>query len=228
MPLIKTVFGYSPLPQSLKDPKSLYQSPSGADGSDLTHDCRRRRSASRIWRSATRARRCCQRPRGRSENRIFGNCVFPENSPNQVLSSFLFLPSVLLFQEPSVGGLKIVFGFFLGSDSSLRQSNQGAADREVTFLGNAAHLNRQWRRNRHTLTHSPGPGPRGDGLGLTRHALIVVSRVHHCGSVAGWRRSNRWPDPTCSVDRWWGRDLATGIPGAAVNFTVWAKSVKLT
>ena len=45
MPFVSTVRGYSPEPHSLNEPKSLYQSPSGAYGSDLTHTaphwCRR-------------------------------------------------------------------------------------------------------------------------------------------------------------------------------------------
>jgi hypothetical protein len=36
MPLVSTVRGYSPKPQILNEPKSLYQSPSGANGWDFT------------------------------------------------------------------------------------------------------------------------------------------------------------------------------------------------
>ncbi len=48
---VRTVRGNSPAPHSLKEPKSLYQSPSGAMGSDRTHGCNRARSPSEIWRS---------------------------------------------------------------------------------------------------------------------------------------------------------------------------------
>src|SRR5258708_1091433 len=36
-PPIRKVFGYSPSPQILNEPKSLYQGPSGASGSDSRH-----------------------------------------------------------------------------------------------------------------------------------------------------------------------------------------------
>ena len=36
MSLVRTVRGYAPDPQSLNEPKALYQSPSGAFGPDLT------------------------------------------------------------------------------------------------------------------------------------------------------------------------------------------------
>jgi len=102
MPLIRTVFGYLPRPHSLKDPKSLYQSPSGANGSDLTKVCNRRRSESGIRRFSTLTRRCCQKPRGRSEKRIFGNSCLPENHAYEVLSGFLLFSRLLLFQKSAV------------------------------------------------------------------------------------------------------------------------------
>jgi hypothetical protein len=37
MPLVSTVFGSSPEPQIMNEPKSLYQSPSGAHGEAFTH-----------------------------------------------------------------------------------------------------------------------------------------------------------------------------------------------
>ena len=43
--LARTVLGYFPEAHNLKDPKSLYQSLSGAIGPDPTHSCNRRRSA---------------------------------------------------------------------------------------------------------------------------------------------------------------------------------------
>ena len=44
MPCANTVFGNSPEPQIVNDPKSLYQSPSGAQGPVFTQSCNRRRS----------------------------------------------------------------------------------------------------------------------------------------------------------------------------------------
>src|ERR1039457_3575207 len=86
MPFVSTVFGTSPEPPIVNDPKSLYQSPSGAHGPAFTQSCNRRRSWREIRRSSTRARMCSQTGRGRLENGIFGNCVFPENGPDQILT----------------------------------------------------------------------------------------------------------------------------------------------
>src|SRR5271157_1082890 len=43
-PFVSTVFGNSPEPQIMNEPKSLYHSPSGAHGTAFTHACNRRRS----------------------------------------------------------------------------------------------------------------------------------------------------------------------------------------
>jgi len=51
-PLVSTVFGNSPEPQIVNDPKSLYQSPSGARGPAFTQSCNRRRSWREIRRSS--------------------------------------------------------------------------------------------------------------------------------------------------------------------------------
>src|ERR1017187_7573916 len=44
MPPVNTVFGNSPEPQIMNEPKSLYQSPAGAQGPAFTQSCNRRRS----------------------------------------------------------------------------------------------------------------------------------------------------------------------------------------
>ena len=77
-----------PLTRS-KDPKSMYQPPSGAIDSDRTHFCNRPRSASEICRSWARSNRCCHRPRGRSEKRVLDNRVLPEDRADQILAGLL-------------------------------------------------------------------------------------------------------------------------------------------
>ncbi len=57
MSFSSTVFGNSPDPQRMKDPKSLYQSPSGATGFVRVHACNAIRSDSEIRRSSTRSSR---------------------------------------------------------------------------------------------------------------------------------------------------------------------------
>ena len=47
---------------------------------------------------------------GRSENRIFGDCVFPKNGANQVPPGFFLFRRLLLLQKPSVGGIEVVIG----------------------------------------------------------------------------------------------------------------------
>ena len=102
MPFASTVFGNSPEPQIMNDPKSLYQSPSGAHGPAFTQFCKRRRSWREIWRSSTRARMCSQTGRGRLENRIFGKGVLPEDRPDQVFPGFAFAIRIGLRHEPAI------------------------------------------------------------------------------------------------------------------------------
>jgi hypothetical protein len=180
--LIRTVFGYSPLPQSLKDPKSLYQSPSGANGSAFTQACRRWRSESGILRSFTRWRRCCHKPRGRSENRIFGNCIFPEDGSDQVPPSFLLLRRFTLFEELPIRRLELLFSVFLGSNSSLRQGHESAANRKVTFLSDSSNFGGQRRRDADALTNCAAPVSMRKRLGPGGHDPIVTT-LHHCGFV---------------------------------------------
>lgn len=169
MPLIRNVFGYSPRPHSINEPKSLYQSPSGATGSDFTQACRRCRSASGMRRSSTRSRRCCYKLRGRSEKRIFGNCVLSKDGANQVLSRFVLLGGFMLLDESSVGGTQFCFRVVFGLNSAFSQRHKRTADREMTFLGDPAHLDRQRRRDSYTLAQRPGLGPLRSWLRSARH-----------------------------------------------------------
>ena len=108
MLFVRTVLGYSPEPPSLNEPKSLYQSPSGAH----------RRS--RI-------------PRGRSEKCIFSNSVLPEDGAHQVLAGFLFPGGILRFHEPMIGGFQLALGLRYGGAtrhvSILHPLHQGGAAR---------------------------------------------------------------------------------------------------
>ena len=56
-PRRRIVLGYFPSPQILKDPKSLYQAPSGASGSDSRHSFNWYKSPLVIFRSASRSNR---------------------------------------------------------------------------------------------------------------------------------------------------------------------------
>jgi hypothetical protein len=153
MPLDRTVRGYCPEPHSLNEPKSLYQSPSGACGSDLTHSCNRERSASVISRSWTRSSRCCQIPRGRLENLIFGNRVFPEDRADEILAGFFFAGGFSLFHESPVCRLQVVSRVQLSAEASLGKAYQRAAHREAPFLGDAPDFGCQWSRDCHALPH---------------------------------------------------------------------------
>src|SRR5437870_167566 len=60
----RNVFGNDPSPQILKDPKSLYHSPSGRSGFDSTHIRSIFRSAMLMLRSRIRSIRCWRIPAG--------------------------------------------------------------------------------------------------------------------------------------------------------------------
>src|ERR1039457_2522863 len=203
--LVSTVLGYFPEPHNLKEPKSLYQSPSGATGPYPTHSCNRPRSANEICRCCTRSKRCSQSARGRSENCIAGNRVLPENCADQVLPRFLLtgrfllvhesavgncadqvLPRFLLtgrfllVHESAVGGLQVLLRLGFGADARFRQRDQSAAHRKLTFLGDAAYLNRERAWNCDALA---------DWLSATTAGQLVrpghthiLPLVHQCGA----------------------------------------------
>jgi hypothetical protein len=127
---------------------------------------------------------CCHKPRRRSENRIFGNCVFPENGAYQAASGFIFFGRFLLLQKPSIGSSEVFFGIPLRPNSPLGQGHQRATDREMTLPGDATHFDSQWSRDTNALTNSlifwPFEG-RGCGFSWGGH-VPIVNAAHHCGS----------------------------------------------
>lgn len=71
-PRRRNVFGYFPSPQILNVPKSLYQAPSGASGSDSRHNFNSYKSSTVILRSRRRSKRWSRRVGGKSDHWIFG------------------------------------------------------------------------------------------------------------------------------------------------------------
>src|SRR6202011_6292091 len=71
-PASKKVFGYFPTPQILNEPKSLYQSPSGASGFDSLHALSWYRSSAVILRSRSRSKRWSRSAGGKPLHRILG------------------------------------------------------------------------------------------------------------------------------------------------------------
>lgn len=151
MPGSRTVLGNSPEPQIMNDPKSLYQSPSGAQGSEFTQSCSRRRSSREIWRSSTSSRMCCHTGRGRLENRIFGNRVLPEDRADQILTSFAFAPRIVLRHKAAICRIEVMTRRSLGFHTALSEHHQRPTHREVFLPGHAFDLNCQLRRNGHAL-----------------------------------------------------------------------------
>src|ERR1019366_3792552 len=151
LPFVSTVFGNSPEPQIVNDPKSLYQSPSGAHGPAFTQSCNRRRSWREIRRSSTWARMCSQTGCGRLENRIFGNGVVPEDCPDQILPRFALALGIGLIHETAIRRVEILARCRFSLHSALREHNQGSAHRKMLFPGHTLDLNCQLRRNRDAL-----------------------------------------------------------------------------
>src|ERR1039457_1343668 len=145
MPFVSTVFGNSPEPQIVNDPKSLYQSPSGAHGPAFTQSCNRRRSWREIRLSSTRARMCSQTGRGRLENRIFGNGVLPEDGPDQILTSLALALGIGLSHETAISRVEILPCRSFSLHSVLREHNQCPAHRKMLFSGHTLDLNCQLR-----------------------------------------------------------------------------------
>jgi len=179
MPCANTVFGSSPEPQIVNDPKSLYQSPSGAQGPVFTQSCNRRRSCPEIRRSATRARMCCQTGRGRLENRIFGNGIFPEDCPDQILSSFIFTHGIALRHESPICRIETHACRRFSVHPALREHDQRPAHGETLSSGYSLDFNRQARWNRDALA---------DGWRRSRASLRPVSHTFIISSAPLWCR----------------------------------------
>ena len=143
MPLARTVFGISPDPHRINEPKSLYQSPSGAVGPILTQSCRWRRSPNEISRSATRASRCSQTGRGRSENRIFGNCGSPEDGTDQVLASLVLLFRNVRRHESLIRAVQTLAGRGFRLDAFFRERHQRPAHCQMFLFRYAPDFKRQ-------------------------------------------------------------------------------------
>ncbi len=108
-PFSRTVFGNLPFPHRKNEPKSLYQSPSGAEGPVRTHACNARRSFAR--KSAAQSTRCSkwgQTPRGRSENCIFGNRILPEYGVDQIPPGLVLPLRFCLPNEITISGLELL------------------------------------------------------------------------------------------------------------------------
>lgn len=143
--------GRSPEPHNRKEPKSLYQSPSGALGFDLTQAWRRSRSGTVIRRSSTRSRICRQRGRGRSEKRIFGNRVSPEDGANQLFSRLLFSRRLMLVEEPPMARFQTLPCVKFRLNTPLGQCYQSPADCEVALPGDPLHFTREIGGDRYAL-----------------------------------------------------------------------------
>src|ERR1035437_7731402 len=179
MPCANTVFGNSPEPQIVKDPKSLYQSPSGAHGPVFTQSCNRRRSCWEICRSATRARMCCQTGRGRLENRIFGNGILPEDCPDQILPGFILAHGIALRHEPPICRIETLACRRFSVYPALCEHDQRPAHGETLSSGYSLDLNRQVRWNRDALA---------DGWRGSRTSLWAVSHTFIISSAPQWCR----------------------------------------
>src|SRR5688572_14602913 len=133
MPFVSTVFGSSPEPHRMKEPKSLYQSPSGAAGPVPTEYCNLRRSSSEMCRSSTRLRMCSHTGRGRLANRIFGNCIPSEDGPDQLLPGLVLRLGIGLGKEASIARVQVLSGRRLGLYAALRKHHERPAHREMLF-----------------------------------------------------------------------------------------------
>lgn len=152
-PLARTVFGISPEPQRMNDPKSFYQSPAGPCGAVFTQSCRRRRSARETCRSATRSSRCSQTGRGRSANRIFGNCVSSEDGPDQILARVVLSGRVGFRDKSLVSDFQAFASSRFGLDAFLGERDQRPADRKMSLFRDAPNLRCEWAGDGDALPH---------------------------------------------------------------------------
>jgi hypothetical protein len=192
MPFVRTVFGYSPVPQRINEPKSLYQSPSGAQGSVTTQQRSFCRSSRVIALSATRSRRCSHSGRGRLTKRIFGNRASPEDRADQIFADFAPRSRILFRHEPLIDRRQPGPRCRLRFNTPLGKRYQGPAHCHISFLGHAPDFTRELRRDRYTLPHgSSRPWARWFASGLHNFYDIVQSAPLWC------------TPKTLRVSAWW-------------------------
>ena len=88
---------------------------------------------------------CSQTGCGRLENQIFGNCVFSENGPDQILTRLAFALGIGLSHEPAISRIEILPRCSFSLHSALRERNQCPAHRQMLFPGYPLDLNCQLR-----------------------------------------------------------------------------------
>ena len=181
MPFFRTVFGYSPVPQMMKEPKSLYQSPSGAHGSVTTQFWSRCRSSRVIARSATRSRMCSHTARGRLAKRIFGSRASPEDRSDQIFAGFAFPRGIAFRHELLVSSCESGPRRRFGLDSAFRKRHQRPAHRHVALFRHAPDFTRKRRRHRHALPD--GAGSRPDGCFASSLHNFIMIQMHHTGAL---------------------------------------------
>jgi len=88
---------------------------------------------------------CYQTGRGRLENRIFGNGVFPEDGPDQILPRLILALRIGLSHKTAISRTQVRPRFSFGLHSTLREHNQGPAHRKMLCPGYTLDLNCQFR-----------------------------------------------------------------------------------
>jgi hypothetical protein len=95
---------------------------------------------------------CSQIGRGRLENRIFGNGVFPEDGPDQFLPRLALALGIGLSHETAISRIEILPRCGFSLHAALREHNQGPAHCKVLCSGHALDLNCQFRWDGDALT----------------------------------------------------------------------------
>src|ERR1035437_4110315 len=161
-----------------------------------------------MWRSATRWRRCCHTPRGSSEKQIFGNCVLPENRPNQILARLLLESRFPLLHESPVGGLQILLGIEFCPHSPFRQSDQGTAHRKMALFRDAPDFACEGPGDGNALTERLRPGGARHCLGSARHTFMLADTAPvwcRLGQRRSWQGEGPAPPPQTRDLPWWRR-----------------------
>ncbi len=129
------------------------------------------------------------KPRGRSENRIFGNRPLPEEGANQFLSGFVLFRRLPCIQEPLVRSLEVSFSVLIRSNPALRKRDQRTAHGEVAFLSDTPDFGGQGRGNGYAASHRHG----GYACRFSRSRFVSLHLSTHSSA-------DRNPtDRTCSL-----------------------------
>lgn len=150
----------------MKEPKSLYQSPSGAMGFAASQSCKPNRSSTRIERSFERCAKCVLMPRGKLVNWILGKSVLPKDRSHKVVAGLFYPLGIGFNTEAIISFDQLAFPFKSSFHALFGKRNNGSADRDAPLFCDCTNLFGKRNGQSNTLPYRLDFGAWGHALRL--------------------------------------------------------------